>query len=142
MGLPQMIQTYVEGRRYQKLQKENEWGGLVPGDIIDHNGRKYMYRGINKNGGPGMPGFPEPFFGSARPSEPSSIFYLRRTGEDFPEHVFGESAPAAQAGNTGTIIGFLDSTRVSLTKVGHITPNEWKAMVDEMQQELKGQKPH
>ncbi len=72
----------------------------------------------------------------------SSIFYLRRIGEDFPERVFGESAPAAQAGNTGTIIGFLDETRVSLTKVGHITPDEWKAMVDEMQQELKGQKPH
>ncbi len=65
-----MIQTYVKGRRYQISPKENEWGEPLPGDIVEYNGRKYMYRGINKNGGPGMPGFPEPLFGSAHPNEP------------------------------------------------------------------------
>ena len=71
------LQEYRERRRWKRLLKENEWQGLIPGDVVKYKGKKLMYRGINKNGGPGMPGLSEPMFGSAHPKEPRCIYYLR-----------------------------------------------------------------
>ncbi|MFH1990556.1 MAG: hypothetical protein ABIJ19_01750 [Patescibacteria group bacterium] len=122
------FKEYRKQRQWKRLLKQNEWGGLIPGDIVEYKGRKLMYRGINKNGGPGMPGQPEPMFGSAHPSEPESYYYLRATGQRFPENVFGENAEPAQAGSTGIFISFLNAVRSDLQKVGHITPEQWADM--------------
>ncbi|MBI2647015.1 hypothetical protein HYW99_00910 [Candidatus Woesearchaeota archaeon] len=108
-----------------------------------------MYRGINRNGGPGMPGFPEPIFGTPKPTVPETIWYLR-TKQSYPfgdysfdgglPKIMQESAPSAQAGNTGTYIAFLNTSRYDLKKVGHITPDEWRVMVEDLRKELAGTK--
>ena len=122
------LKEYRERWRFQRLLKENEWQGLIPGDVVEYKGRKLMYRGINKHGGPGMAQMPEPMFGPARPNESNCVYYIRTPGGMFPETIFGESEPPVRAGNTGVSIGFLNATWSELRKVGHITPEQWRAM--------------
>ena len=144
MGLRTIVQQYQERREIRKFQRDNEWEGLVPGNVVEYKGQRYMYRGINNDGGPGMPGFPEPIFGAPKPTVPDTIWYLR-TEQTYPfahgqlPKVMQESAPPAQAGN-GTSIAFLNATRTDLKKVGNITPDEWKVMCEELRQELAGTK--
>jgi hypothetical protein len=122
------LQNYLSQKKFKRLLQKNKWEGLIPGDVVEYKDKKLMYRGINKHGGPGMPEFPEPMFGSADPNEPGCIYYLRPTGKMFPETVFGESAPPVKALSTGISIGFLNATRSEFKKIGHITPEQWKSM--------------
>ena len=142
MGLRTIVQSYQKRREIRNFQRQNVWEGLVPGDVVEYNGQRYMYRGINKNGGPGMPDFPEPVFGTDKPTVPDKVWYLRNASYPFGEipDVMKESAQSAQAGNTGTNLAFLNASRSDLKKVGHITPDEWKVMVDKLRKELAGKK--
>ena len=138
MGLRTVIQSYLQGRQLRKYQRENEWEGLVPGDVVEYKNQNYMYRGISKNGGPGMPGFPEPMLGAAHPRDANTIYYLRQIGFEFPNSVFGEGAQPAQDNDTGVYIAFLNASRSDLKKVGHIAPDDWQYMVQELKKELAG----
>lgn len=129
MGLLVKFQEYRKGRQFRQYLKSNEWHGLILGDIVAYKNRRVMYLGINKNGGPGMAGFPEPVFGPVHPNNSECVYYyLRSTGEIFPEDVFGENRLPVQVGNTGVSIGFLNAKRLDFKKVDHITPEQWKSM--------------
>ncbi len=125
------LKDWLEKRKFRKWLKENKWNGLIPGDIVEFNGKKIMYRGINGHGGPGQPGCPEPYFREAHPGEPRCIYYIRDTsayvkgiGPELPNEIFGEDAAPIQAGDSNTGMRFISSPR-KLEKVGHITPEEW-----------------
>jgi len=126
--LPIMLVRMQKNLEWRMTLKENKWQGLIPGDIVEYKGKKLMYRGINKNGGPGMPGLPEPIFGSASPKEPGCVYYLRPKGTVFTKTVFDENAEPVQAGSSGISIGFLNTNGLDFKKVGYITPEQWKAM--------------
>ncbi len=69
---------------------------------------------INEKGGPGMSQIPEPMFCGVNASweeiNPHVIYYLRQTGGQFPEDVFGEHKIPIRVGDSDTFIGFLNAT--------------------------------
>ncbi len=66
-----------EKRAHNKWIRDNTWRDLIPGDVVEYNGERLMYRGINTSGGPGMAGFAEPVFGPADPKKGNLIQYIR-----------------------------------------------------------------
>jgi hypothetical protein len=121
-----------------------EWEGLVPGDIVEYNGQRYVYRGLNPNGGPGaLYGQADPVFGPDHPTFPDQIWYLRAEAS-FPfgplPNVMKESASSAKDLGAGTRIGFLYAERKSLKKVGHVEPKAWNNMIAELRRELQEDK--
>ena len=101
MGLRQPIH---EGD-YHDLVKADKVGDVVVGDLIEINDLTYLFRGMNRFGGPGqsigaMLGYPTPQFGSVVP---------KRDGKDF--------------------IQIWDlSIFPYWRKTGHVTPKEWETM--------------
>lgn len=117
-----------------------QWEGLVPGDIVEYDGQRYMYRGLNPNGGPGaLYGQAEPIFGPDYPTFPDQIWYLR-TEASFPfgplPDVMKVSASSAISLGSGARIGFLNAKRKHLKKVGHVEPKTWNNMVAELRKGL------
>lgn len=117
-----------EEKQFQKFLKKNTWNGLLPGDVVEYKDKKLMYRGINKNGGPGMPQIPEPVFGPIHPKGLKCIYYLRDNNQMFPESIFNEKEPAIKTGDTGIFVGFLNAIPSELIKIDHITPEQWKLL--------------
>lgn len=137
-SIPNLIRQFKEYMKIKKFHRENKWVGLVPGDLVEYGGKKLMYRGINKNGGPGGIG-PEPMFGPSSPSEFNCVYYLRHTDRDplfpddrFPDNIFSENAKPIMAGSSGIYIGFINATRSHFKKVGHVTQKEWNVMLNDL----------
>ncbi len=132
MGLKALIRKYKEKKQFDRFVLDNTWEGLIPGDVMEYKERKYLYQGINRNGGPGMPGFPEPVFGPINPLGSNQVWYLRHESTypfgNIPE-VMSESTPSAKD-ISGTLISFLNATRNDLKKVDHITQEQWNEMLE------------
>ncbi len=154
MSLTDKIKGWREDRKLKIWMRENEWYELFPGDVVEYKGVKYLYMFINPNGGPGQPGMPEPVFRYANPMMGDTKFYLRQTSEWFPEGVFGEQNPPnemMEADVTPLISGekkqvplrnlsaiaFLNATHHDIKKVGHYTPDEWDAVMNKAEEELR-----
>ena len=103
MGMRKPIQ---EGG-YAELLRADKLGDVFVGNLIEIRDQVYLYRGMNKHGGPGqahfaMMGYPTPYFGPATPQKENAI--------------------------TTFDIGSFPFWR----KVGHRTPEEWKSMVGQL----------
>lgn len=159
------IKAYLKQRDYEKWCKKDEWMGLIPGDVVGYKGQEYIYMGINKDGGPGMPMMAEPIFWYADPKK-EGILYLRPVSRDFPKNVFGENNEPILAGGIESIsrmdfsgdcrlvaeettpinspsgyIGFLNTDGRDMKKLKHISPQEWNQMIEETRAELSGGAP-
>ncbi len=134
-----LVRKVADSYRKRKYVNKNRWQDLVMGDVIEINGKRYMYFMLNQEGGPGHAGRPEPVFTTEKPTYPSTFFYIRVDVGLLAEyeHVFGE-------GNFQT--GFDGQSRIcwinssDYRKVGHITPEQWNKMVEELKEELGGKK--
>lgn len=105
--------------RQRYFLRENTWQGIVPGTKLRYKGKNFLYVFVNKHGGPGMYGRPEPMFCEANTSwegDPRSVFYIRQIGEQFPEKVFGENRMPMKAGSV--FIGFLNASVFDFQIVG------------------------
>lgn len=128
MKVLEKLQAYLKQRQFRKFSERNRWQGLVPGDIVKYKNQEFIYLGLNKQGGPGRYGFPEPVF-SVADAKKRIIYYLRSISEvSLLKEVFGENAGPSQYGSSGIAIGFLNTDRSGLKKVRHITPEQWDAL--------------
>lgn len=98
---------------YTDLLEAYKKGDIIGGDLMMVGEKEYMFRGMNKHGGPGMAhyaimGMPSPIFGPTSPKE-------------------------------GNMITYIDPQILSWQKIGHRTPEEWKGMIEEVKRELAGQ---
>ena len=103
MGIRQPIH---EGG-YIELLRADKMGDVVVGDLIEVCGEVYLYRGMNKHGGPGqahyaMMGYPSPYFGLPSPQKEDVITIF-----DIGAFPFWK-------------------------KVGHITPKEWNGLAEQL----------
>lgn len=126
--------------REKPKNSDGSWGGLDVGDVVQYKNRQFLYRGINPNGGPSMPGLPEPTFGMPRPSVTRDFYitYYLRNDQNQPggiPRVMFESEPPIKAGHLN-YISFLNATRSDLAKIGHISEKVWKSMIQELQTRL------
>ncbi|MBI2658981.1 hypothetical protein HYX05_02660 [Candidatus Woesearchaeota archaeon] len=103
----------------------DKWKRLEIGDVVRYKDRRFMFMGIDANGGPGRHAHPEPMFGPAHPKDDYAIFFLRHLGRGFPKHIYGEHIPPAQFGTLPWNIGFLNATRPDLKKNYHISAEDW-----------------
>ena len=149
MGIRAMVQQYRESREIKRFRIG--WTGLVPGDVVEYKGQRYRYICVNNPYHPRNIGFPDPIFGPATPTVPDKIWYLRSEHALRTEYllafelsnitrklIMNDSAQPIQAGDSRIDIASLRASRDDLNKVGHITPSEWKAMVEELRTELAG----
>ena len=108
------IREPIKDGRYAALLKADKVGDVVIGDIIEIEGQEFLYRGMNKHGGPGqahyaMMGFPTPYFGPSTPQGGNKI-------STWDMNIFPR-----------------------WKKTGHRTPEEWKSMVEQARKELEAQ---
>jgi hypothetical protein len=110
VGLRKPIQ---EGQ-YKELLTAHKAGDVVVGDLLNLDGRELMYYGMNKKGGPG-----ESFY--ARMGNPSPCFWPSKPEPKTTYHYFSQTSFP------------------NWKKVGHRSPEEWNAMVEEINKELIAQ---
>lgn len=77
-------------KEHNKFIRENTFQGLIPGDVIENDGDRLMYMGINKHGGPGRYGIPEPIFRVAEPSRFNEVHYIRGKFFEKVDHISPE----------------------------------------------------
>ncbi|MEK6983402.1 MAG: hypothetical protein AABX33_02420 [Nanoarchaeota archaeon] len=150
-GASRPFYDYFTRRFERRFDRENQWEGLTPGDVVEYNGRNLRYWGLEQWGGPGN--FKsEPIFVLADVQAKPNKFYLREVSDKFPEDVYSENSPTLIV--EGELppsmpkyrfrvtyeVRFLNATRADLKKVGHITLQEWCDMQQAWMLERVGDK--
>ena len=124
----------IQAYKKNKYIRKNRWYDLDMGDVVEINGKRYMYFMLDQNGGPGKPGEAEPMFTTEEPEFPSKFFYMRDINDPrFPEDVFGEGK-MSRGFDGKSMVGFINTS--DYTKVGHITAEEWNNKVSEVNKQL------
>ena len=81
-----LVRKVADSYKRWNYINENKWQDLVMGDVVEINGKMYMYWMLDKNGGPGHAGRPEPVFTTEKPK--AFIGISHGTGPIIIKHEF------------------------------------------------------